>query len=186
MLQRINKIQRKFNTKIYITEKQAEAIVNLQLYRLSSTDINDLKHEQTELNKLVAQLTKLLNTPSKIRKLVADELREVANKYQLPRKSQLEKEVDEISIDKVDLVVKENVMVAVTMSGYFKRSSMKSYQASGDVEPGYKNGDIVIATGEAYTLDTLLALLIKVTSYSFLYLNLKKLNGRMKEFIFRI
>ena len=140
-----------------ITEKQAEAIVNLQLYRLSSTDINDLKHEQTELNKLEAHLTKLKNKPSKIRKIVADELREVANKYQLPRKSQLEKEVDEISIDKVDLVVKENVMVAVTMSGYFKRSSMKSYQASGDVEPGYKNGDIVIATGEAYTLDTLLA-----------------------------
>lgn len=139
-----------------ISEKQAEAIVSLQLYRLSSTDINDLKHEQDDLNKFVVYLTKLLNTPSKIRKVVADELKEVSEKYSHPRKSAIEEEVDTISIDKVDLVVKENVMIAITMSGYIKRSSLKSYQASNESEPGYKKGDMVVAIGEAFSLDTLL------------------------------
>jgi topoisomerase-4 subunit A len=140
-----------------LSEKQAEAIVSLQLYRLSSTDIIELKQEKAELTDLVNELTSLLKTPSKIRKQIAKELKFISDKYAQPRRSVIEEEVDTIEISKTDLVAKENVMVVVTRDGYFKRSSIKSYQASIESEPGYKKGDIIVGISEAYTLDVLLA-----------------------------
>lgn len=138
------------------TEEQAEAIVTLQLYRLTNTDITQLEKEAEELSLLVAELTKILSDEKELFSVMKKELREVKKQYGNPRLTQIEDEIQEIKIDTKVLVAQEDVVVTVTHEGYIKRSSLRSYSASKPEEVGMKEGDFLLYTGEVNTLDHIL------------------------------
>ncbi|XMB87315.1 DNA topoisomerase IV subunit A [Mycoplasmatota bacterium WC44] len=138
------------------SEFQAEAIVTLQLYRLSNTDINDLIKENNNLTKEISSLKKILSSENVLKEIIKDELDEIKKRLSVKRKSFIENEVSEIKITESELIQKEDVMVAVTKDGYIKRSSIRSYKASGEESIGLKEGDILTGVYEANTLDTLL------------------------------
>ena len=136
------------------TELQAEAIVTLQLYRLSSTDVTALINEKSDLDERVKYLEMILSNEKELLKVIKGELRDIKNVIGKPRLSVIEEEVAELKVDETHLIPKEDVMCCVTKDGYIKRSSIKSYQAS--VKNGIKEGDAVIYSGMVNTLDTLL------------------------------
>ncbi|OJG86039.1 DNA topoisomerase IV, A subunit [Enterococcus silesiacus] len=138
------------------TEEQAEAIVTLQLYRLTNTDITQLEKEAEELNQLVTELTKILSDEKELFNVMKKELREVKKQYGNPRLTQIEDEIQEIKIDTTVLIAQEDVVVTVTHEGYIKRSSVRSYSASKPEEVGMKDGDFLLYTGEVNTLDHIL------------------------------
>ncbi|WP_207695034.1 DNA topoisomerase IV, A subunit [Enterococcus sp. DIV0212c] len=138
------------------TEEQAEAIVTLQLYRLTNTDITQLEKEAEELNQLVTELTKILSDEKELFNVMKKELREVKKQYGNPRLTKIEDEIQEIKIDTKVLVAQEDVVVTVTHEGYIKRSSLRSYSASKPEEVGMKEGDFLLYTGEVNTLDHIL------------------------------
>ncbi|MBO0468424.1 DNA topoisomerase IV subunit A [Enterococcus plantarum] len=138
------------------TEEQAEAIVTLQLYRLTNTDITQLEKEAEELNQFVTELTKILSDERELFNVMKKELREVKKQYGNPRLTQIEDEIQEIKIDTKVLVAQEDVVVTVTHEGYIKRSSLRSYSASKPEEVGMKEGDFLLYTGEVNTLDHIL------------------------------
>ncbi|WP_429952579.1 DNA topoisomerase IV subunit A [Enterococcus sp. AZ192] len=138
------------------TEAQAEAIVTLQLYRLTNTDITQLEKEAEELSRLVAELTTILNDEKELFNVMKKELREVKKQYGNERLTQIENEIQEIKIDTQVLVAQEDVVVTVTHEGYIKRSSLRSYSASKPEEIGMKEGDFLLYTGEVNTLDHVL------------------------------
>lgn len=138
-----------------IDDGQAEAIVNLQLYRLSSTDIVTLQEEQAALHIQQADLQALLAQPQLMAALLIKELKHADKEFGRPRRSELHDEARDYSrIEKP--ITKEEAMVVITRDGYIKRSSLKSYAASNGLLPGIKSGDIVIAEVQANTIDTLL------------------------------
>ena len=136
------------------TELQAEAIVTLQLYRLSSTDVTALINEKSDLDERVKYLEMILSNEKELLKVIKGELRDIKNAIGKPRLSVIEEEVAELKVDETHLIPKEDVMCCVTKDGYIKRSSIKSFQAS--VKNGIKEGDAVIYSGMVNTLDTLL------------------------------
>lgn len=138
------------------TEEQAEAIVNLQLYRLTNTDITQLQAEAKELAETIAELTTILNEESELLKVIKKELREIKKKYTTPRLTEIEAEIQEIKIETQVLVAQEEVVVTVTRDGYVKRSSLRSYGASKPEEIGMKEGDSLLYSSQMNTLDHLL------------------------------
>src|SRR5699024_6384056 len=125
------------------TEEQAEAIVNLQLYRLTNTDITQLNKEAQELAEWIKELQKIINDPKELFKVMKKELRDIKKKYATSRLTAIEAEIEEIKIDTEVLVAQEEVVVAVTKEGYFKRSSLRSYSASKPNEVGMKEEDVL-------------------------------------------
>ena len=144
------RIMNRFN----FTELQAEAIVTLQLYRLSSTDVNALIAEKGELDERVRYLEVILSNEKELLKVIKGELRDIRNTIGVDRKSVIEEEVSELKVDETHLIPREDVMCSVTKDGYIKRSSLKSYQAS--VKNGIKEGDAIVFSRMLNTLDTLL------------------------------
>lgn len=137
------------------SELQAEAIVTLQLYRLSSTDINALIKEKAQLEKEIEDLQSILSDEKKLLNVIKKELKNIQKTLGTPRKSQIEEEIDAIKIEKIDLIAEENVRVAVTKDGYIKRSSLRSYGAAAN-SPGLKEADGLLFDMEVSTHDTLL------------------------------
>ena len=138
------------------TQEQAEAIVTLQLYRLTNTDITQLQQEAEELLATIAELQKIIQDSTELFKVMKKELREVKKQYQSERLTVIEAEVTELTIDTEILVAQEDVMVVVTREGYVKRSSLRSYSASNNEEAGIKESDVVVYKGQLNTLDHLL------------------------------
>ncbi len=138
------------------TMEQAEAIVVLQLYKLTNTDVTELMNEQKSLEELIAQLRKILGDENELKQVMKNELRSVKKEYATPRKTEIKDEIAEIKIDTTSMIPKEDVMVVVTHDGYVKRTSMRSYSAVSDEEPMVKEGDYVTAKYQMNTMDTLL------------------------------
>ncbi|MDA3974556.1 DNA topoisomerase IV subunit A [Enterococcus thailandicus] len=138
------------------TEEQAEAIVMLQLYRLTNTDITDLQKESEQLIAQITELNKILSDDKELFSLMKKELREVKKNYATKRITKIEDEIEEIKIDTKVLVAQEDVVVSVTREGYVKRSSLRSYSASKPEEIGMREGDYLLYTGELSTLDHVL------------------------------
>ncbi|WP_035357023.1 DNA topoisomerase IV subunit A [Acholeplasma granularum] len=136
------------------TEIQAEAIVMLQLYRLSTTDIQALMDEKANLDNEIEALERILSNERLLLKTIKTELLEVQKQLQSPRKTELEAEIENIKIDEKDLISDEQTMIGVTKDGYIKRASLRSYTASKEV--GLKENDAFIYEGELNTLDTLI------------------------------
>ena len=113
------------------TERQAEAIAMMPLYRLSNTDIMALREEKSELEADIDRINAILADPDKLDATIVKTLAEVRKDFAIARKTEIKDE--KMSFDSVDatkLIAKEDVMVAITADGYAKRTSLKSYQAS--------------------------------------------------------
>ena len=148
--------KQKLMQRFLITDRQAEAIVVLQLYRLNSTDIEELKIEKVSLAKLINDLLDIQQSEKRLKQVIVNELKQINKNYPTPRLSKIEETMSDFTIEKKP-VLNETVYLSVTRDGYFKRSSVKSYTASEAHLPGCKNGDIVIGVVQAETVDVLLA-----------------------------
>jgi len=138
------------------TEAQAEAIVMLQLYRLTNTDIVALEDEHAELEALIKELRNILDDHDALLSVIKDELNEIKKKFKVDRLSTIEAEISEIKIDKGVMVPSEEVILSVSHHGYIKRTSTRSFNASGVTEIGLKDGDRLLNYQEVNTQDTVL------------------------------
>ncbi|MGG3768015.1 DNA topoisomerase IV subunit A [Priestia megaterium] len=142
--------------KYEFTEPQAEAIVSLQLYRLTNTDITALQAEAEELGAKINELEEILHSEKKLFNIIKKELRRVKKQYSTERRSKIEAEIEEIKINLEVMVPSEEVMVTVTKDGYVKRTSLRSYAASNGQDFGMKDTDRILAKYEINTTETLL------------------------------
>lgn len=138
------------------TEKQAEAIVMLQLYRLTNTDITQLQEEEASLKRKIASLEAILADEKKLIQVIKKELQEMKQKYAGERRTAIEEQVEQLKINLEVIVPPEDVIVTVTKEGYVKRTSMRSYTASGKDELGKKDEDELFSLFESNTTHTLL------------------------------
>ena len=141
--------------KFAFTEQQATAIVDMRLYRLTNTDIEELMQEKANLEKIMEFLQGILDDPEKLNSTIKDEMRKIKKEYGTERKTAIEEEIAEIKIDTVDMIPKEDVVVVITKEGYVKRVSLRSYSAS-EEETTLKENDYIIGLYNMNTLDTLL------------------------------
>ncbi|MBH9579978.1 DNA topoisomerase IV subunit A [Staphylococcus felis] len=138
------------------TDAQAEAIVMLQLYRLTNTDIVALQDEHNELKTKIDGLRHILDNHQALLDVIKDELHEIKKQFKSPRLSVIEANITEIKIDKEVIVPSETVMLSLTYDGYIKRTSLRSYNASGEEDIGLKDNDYVLKILEVNTQDTAL------------------------------
>ncbi len=153
-----NKMDAKDNlvTKFEFTELQAEAIVMLQLYKLTNTDVTELIEENKNLQLIIRGLEEILTDPEKLKFVMKEELRKIKKEYATPRKTEIKDEITEIKIDPTQMIPKEDCIVVVTNDGYVKRVSPRSYNASGKETTMLKDNDYVIGLYNLNTLDTVL------------------------------
>lgn len=152
-----NKVDAKENlvNEFDFTKEQAEAIVMLQLYKLTNTDVTELEKELASLTVTVTGLEEILASEDKLKIVMKEELRRVKKEYAVNRKTEIKDEITEIKIDTTVMIPKEDVLVMVTKDGYIKRTSWRSYQASQE-EAALKDNDYILGLYELNTLDTLL------------------------------
>ena len=137
-------------------EIQAEAIVSLRLYRLSNTDIMDLREEFAHLVNQIEETKAIIENEKILKSVISKELRTVKETYGDERKTKIEDQVSEIVIDRTSMIQSEKVVVTVSRDGYVKRVSMRSFTASEGTVTGKKEGDELIGSIPCDTLDTLL------------------------------
>ncbi|WP_367297344.1 DNA topoisomerase IV subunit A [Loigolactobacillus coryniformis] len=137
------------------TEPQAEAIVSLQLYRLTNTDITALQKEQADLDKQIAKLEKILAEPKELGRVLKAQLRQIDHDYGSKRLSEIQAEIESLKVDTKVVVADEAVIVAVSHDGYLKRSSLRSYNSSTDDDNGLKDEDFLIFQQQLSTLNHL-------------------------------
>ncbi|WP_107838011.1 DNA topoisomerase IV subunit A [Metasolibacillus meyeri] len=135
-----NNLQQKFS----FTEVQSEAIVSLQLYRLTNTDITELRAEEEELTQLIEKLTSILNDEKKLARVIKQELLDVRKRFAEPRRSVIQAEIEEIKLTLDVLVPSEEVVVTVTKDGYVKRTSLRSHSASNGQDFAMKESDYLL------------------------------------------
>ena len=155
------------------SDAQAEAIVTLQLYRLTNTDIVELQNEHDELKKTIEALRNILDNHEALLNVIKEELTEIRNRYKQKRLSSIEAEITEIKIDKEVMIPSETVIMSVTKHGYIKRTSLRSFNASGAEEVGVKEGDELLKYQEVNTLDTAL---VFTNKGRYLYIPVHKLS----------
>ena len=142
--------------KFGFTEEQAEAIVTLQLYRLSNTDIVLLEEEQANLTKIINYLEEIIKDEGKLMSVIKEELRRIKKEYALPRLTEIKERVEEIKIDNTLMLPKEDVYVVLTNQGYIKRVSSRGYLSNNGEDTQLKENDYVIGIYNINTLDTIL------------------------------
>ncbi|HFR3692780.1 TPA: DNA topoisomerase IV subunit A [Streptococcus suis] len=153
-----NKADAKENLKISydFSEEQAEAIVTLQLYRLTNTDIVTLENEEAALREQIQTLAAIIGDERTMFNLMKKELREVKKQFGNPRLSELQDQAETIEIDTASLIVEEETFVSVTKAGYIKRTSPRSFGASTVEEVGKRDDDQLIFLQSAKTTQHLL------------------------------
>ncbi|CAM3193212.1 topoisomerase IV subunit [Streptococcus pyogenes] len=153
-----NKADAKENLKVSydFSEEQAEAIVTLQLYRLTNTDIVTLQNEENDLRDLITTLSAIIGDKATMYNVMKRELREVKKKFANPRLSELQAESQIIEIDTASLIAEEETFVSVTRGGYLKRTSPRSFNASSLEEVGKRDDDELIFVKQAKTTEHLL------------------------------
>src|SRR5574344_1460433 len=135
--------------------EQAKAIVELQLYRLTNTDVTELEEEMSNLEKIILGLNAILSNENNLKELMKKELINIKKEYAKPRLTEIKNEITEIKIDTTSMISKEDVVVVITKDGYLKRVSTRSYTSS-DGDTLVKDGDYVIGIFEMNTMYTLL------------------------------
>ncbi|MGU7941762.1 DNA topoisomerase IV subunit A [Streptococcus suis] len=153
-----NKADAKENLKVSyeFSEEQAEAIVTLQLYRLTNTDIVTLENEEAGLREQIQTLAAIIGDERTMFNLMKKELREVKKQFGNPRLSELQDQAETIEIDTASLIVEEETFVSVTKAGYIKRTSPRSFNASTLEEMGKREDDQLIFLQNAKTTQHLL------------------------------
>ena len=142
-------------SKYGFTEIQAEAIVMLQLYRLTNTDIFALKQERTDLESLIMKLNKILSSDKALVKEIVKEMNETKEIIGVERKTQIEDYVDELVVKTEEIIASEEVILIITHDGYLKRLSKKAFSASTE-QTKLKDGDIISDIYSVTTTDTLI------------------------------
>ncbi|MET3356958.1 DNA topoisomerase IV subunit A [Leuconostoc citreum] len=132
------------------TQPQAEAIVTLQLYRLTNTDVTQLEEEFAALTEKINHLTEVMNEEMALKAVIRNEITAITQKYQSARRSQIEAEVEDLVIDKAVTIAEEDVQVLVSRNGYYKRASIRSYKAS-DKDNGLADDDLPVFEGQLNT-----------------------------------
>lgn len=137
------------------TEKQADAIVALQLYRLTNTDVTELENEAATLKKAIAKYEKILSDPKELDKVIRQELQTIAKKYASPRKTEIQAKIASLKIETEVLVAQEDVIIQISREGYVKRSSLRSFNASDANDNGLREDDEPVLQTTVNTLDHL-------------------------------
>ena len=148
------------------TEEQATAIVTMQLYRLSNTDITQLLGEKNDLLRMIEFLNQILNNEEVLKKQMKMELNAVKKEFATPRRTEIRDEITEIKLDMMDMIPKEKAIIIVTNEGYIKRVSLKSYTSS-DGMTTLKPGDFIT---NIYNTNTLAKLLVFTNLGNYLYI----------------
>ena len=164
-----NKSDAKVNLvqKYDFTEEQAEAIVMLQLYKLTNTDIVVLENRSEELKGLIAECEKILSDENELKNVMKAELRDIRKKYAEPRKTEIRDEISEIKISELDMVTKEDFVVCISGAGYVKKHSLKIMASNENEYPTVKEGDYIEGFYKVNNLDTIL-LFTNLGNYLFL------------------
>jgi topoisomerase IV subunit A len=142
--------------KFGFTEAQAEAIVSLQLYRLTNTDITALQNEAEELANKIEEWTSILLSEKKLLSVIKKELKDVKKRFADPRRSKIEAEIEELKINLEVTVPSEDVIVTITREGYVKRTSQRSFAASNGQDLAMKDSDRLLAQLDVNTKDVVL------------------------------
>ena len=170
--------------KFAFTQPQAKAIVEMPLYKLSHTDITTLEQERDSLEGEIASLKAILSDPDKRDSLIIEDLRLIAKTFGDERRTQITEEKEGLtSVDKRDLIAKEEVILTVSRDGYVKRSSLASWRSSGGLSgtmPGLKAGDSLIYEGNCLTTDFLVAF-TSLGNYLYAPIHLLKANKWLDE-----
>lgn len=153
-----NKADAKENLKVSyeFSEEQAEAIVTLQLYRLTNTDIVTLQKEESDLRDQIMTLMAIMSDDKTLFNVMKRELREVKKAFATNRLSELQDQAEVIEIDTTSLITEEDTYVSVTKAGYLKRTSPRSFSASTIEELGCRDDDELVFLSQAKTTQHLL------------------------------
>jgi topoisomerase-4 subunit A len=140
------------------SERQADAILILQLYRLTNLEITSLEKELKEVNKTIAYLKSILGSLSKLLSVIKEEITEIRDKYGVDRRSEIQGEIEELKVNLEVMVIAEDVLVTLSNEGYLKRTSMLSFTRSGgEISTiGLKEGDYVRFRLDVNTIHNLL------------------------------
>ena len=153
--------------------EQAEAIVTLQLYRLTNTDVVELEERCAVLEKIISSLTAILENEKLLKKVMKEELKKVKSEYNKERITEVRDEITEIKLDTTALIPKEDTIVTISKEGYIKRTSLRSYSASDIKDPLLKENDYLLGEFKMKTTDTLLVF----TSFgNYLYIPVHTIN----------
>ena len=137
------------------TPEQAEAIVTLQLYRLTNTDVTELKKEQEQLNSRINEYQLILTNENELAKVLTKEIRAIKKEFGNPRRTKIENLVEKLEIDTKVTVANEDVVALVSHAGYIKRSSIRSFKASEAEENGLREDDYPLLIQQTNTLSHL-------------------------------
>ena len=137
------------------TPEQAEAIVTLQLYRLTNTDVTELEKEQEQLNSRINEYQLILTNENELAKVLTKEIRAIKKEFGNPRRTKIENHVEKLEIDTKVTVANEDVVVLVSQAGYIKRSSIRSFKASEAEENGLREDDYPLLIQQTNTLSHL-------------------------------
>ncbi|MFC4809442.1 DNA gyrase subunit A [Paenibacillus sp. GCM10023250] len=144
--------------KFAFSERQADAILTLQLYRLTNLEITSIEKELKDIRKRIAYLRSILDSEKKLLGVIKDELTEIREKYGIDRRSGIQGEVEELKVNLEVIVAAEDVFVTLSQDGYIKRTSKLSFTRSGGelASAGVKEGDVIRTLLDVNTIDQLL------------------------------
>ena len=167
--------------KFGFTETQAEAILELMLYRLTGLEIKVFQKEYTELEKTIKKLRKILSHDKTLLEVIKTELKEITDKYRNPRRTMLVEDDSEAKIDLQELIVVEDVMVTLSKDGFIKRIPFKTYQRSNakaeDID--YREGDELKFLFKSNTTENILLFTDRGNMYQVKGINIPE--GKWKE-----
>lgn len=109
-----------------LSEKQANAILDMRLQRLTSLEVEKLQAELAELEKLITDLKDILSNPQRVVDIIKTEMGEIRDKYADKRRSEIS--IDYSDLDIEDLIEQEDIVVTVTHDGYIKRMAVDEYR----------------------------------------------------------
>lgn len=149
------------------TTEQATAIVMMQLYKLTNTDVTDLQNEHANLLELIKYLTSVINDESVLKGVMKEELRSIKKEFATPRKTIIKDEITEIKIDELSMIPKEDFIVSVSKSGYIKKLSIKVYNSNNETDYVLKEKDYLIGLYKINNIDTII-LITNLGNYCYL------------------
>lgn len=149
------------------TTEQATAIVMMQLYKLTNTDVTDLQNEHANLLELIKYLTSVINDESVLKGVMKDELRSIKKEFATPRRTIIKDEITEIKIDELSMIPKEDFIVSVSKSGYIKKLSVKVYNSNNETDYVLKEKDYLIGLYKINNIDTII-LITNLGNYCYL------------------
>ena len=149
------------------TTEQATAIVMMQLYKLTNTDVTDLQNEHANLLELIKYLTSVINDESVLKGVMKEELRCIKKEFATPRRTIIKDEITEIKIDELSMIPKEDFIVSVSKSGYIKKLSIKVYNSNNETDYVLKEKDYLIGLYKINNIDTII-LITNLGNYCYL------------------